>query len=103
MNNISNQDSVGVLKKIAQQLAKTDNLTYLGLFGSSARGEAKETSDLDIIVAFKKTPSLFKLMDFEDKLQKLTGRKIDLLTHDSINPLIKPNIDKDLIILYERY
>jgi len=70
------------------------------VFGSRARKEFRKNSDLDIIVAFKDTPSLMTLVRFEKELSKLTGVKIDLLTEKSISPLILDRIKSDRIVLY---
>ena len=62
------------------------------IFGSYARGEQKETSDLDVVVEFEKRKSLLELVGIKQELEDNLGIKIDLLTEDSINPyLIEKN------------
>jgi uncharacterized protein len=51
----------------------------IGLFGSFARGSAEETSDIDVVVEFQR-PLGFKFVDFVDHLERLFGRKVDVLT-----------------------
>ena len=63
-----------------------------GLFGSFARGESTKSSDIDILVKFKGTKSLLDLAGLEIELEKKLNKKVDLLTYDSIHPLLKKRI-----------
>jgi predicted nucleotidyltransferase len=74
---------------IIQVLSEND-VEEAGVFGSFARNEAKNESDLDILVKFGKAKSLFDLARIE--LEKKLNRKVDLITYNSINPLIKERI-----------
>lgn len=68
----------------------------LGLFGSYARGEEHEGSDIDMIVEFatgKKNYDNFIELSFF--LEELLGHKVDLLTPESLSPFIRPYIEKD--------
>jgi predicted nucleotidyltransferase len=70
----------------------------VGIFGSYARGDNKKGSDLDILVDFKKTPSLLALIKLENDLSEILGTKVDLVTTGSLkNKRIKRSIKKDLI------
>ncbi|WP_319508791.1 nucleotidyltransferase family protein [uncultured Methanolobus sp.] len=66
-----------------------------GIFGSFARNEAREDSDIDILVHFKNRKSLFDLARLELELEKESQRKIEVITYDSISPLIKERILKE--------
>jgi len=55
----------------------------IGLFGSFAHGDARETSDVDLVVEFD-TPIGFKFMALAEFLESKLGRKVDLLTPDGI-------------------
>ena len=76
-------------------------ISYLGLFGSTARGEETINSDVDLLVDFNQPKTLFDLARIKIQLQDLLGKKVDLVLKDSIKPIIKPYIEKDLITLYE--
>ena len=69
----------------------------LGFFGSFVRNEARETSDVDFYVEFipgqKKYDNFMELGFF---LEELTGRKIELLTPQSLSPYIGPHILKEV-------
>lgn len=85
-------------KQIVESLKK--NCSYVGIFGSFARKDDKIPNDLDILVSFKKTPSLFEFYDIKESLREKTGYKIDLITKENISPYLKDHIYKDLIDLY---
>jgi hypothetical protein len=91
------QKAVPILKPYINRLA---------VFGSTVRGEATSTSDLDLLIRLKPSDrrpklGLFKLMEIEEALEKKLGREIDLVTEDSLSPYIRPYVDKEKIIIYE--
>jgi len=74
----------------------------VGVFGSFARGEQKEGSDLDILIKFKDSIGLLKLVQIEQELSDILGIRIDLVTENSLkNPRLKAYIEQDLIVIYE--
>jgi len=68
----------------------------LALFGSSARGEATPGSDLDFLVEFE-TKSFDAYMDLKDYLEKLFGRRVDLVLADAIKPRLRPTILEEAV------
>ena len=73
-------------------------LVSVGIFGSFARGDNTENSDIDILVKFKVAPSLLTLIKLENELSELLGIKVDLITTGAIkNKRVKKSIKKDLI------
>ena len=75
----------------------------IGVFGSFARGENRAGSDLDILVYLVQMNkvSLLDLIGAEQELSEALGIKVDLITDRSLNPLIRPYIEKDLKIILE--
>ncbi len=69
-------------------------VTRLRVFGSVARGEAGPDSDVDLIVDFFKKPDLFAFSGLRLDIIDMLGRKVDLLTEDSIHPYLKRKILK---------
>ncbi|MFZ2350711.1 MAG: nucleotidyltransferase family protein [Bacteroidales bacterium] len=70
----------------------------VGIFGSFARGESTEKSDIDILVKFKVAPSLLTLIKLENELTDLLGIKVDLITTGAIkNKRVQKSIKKDII------
>lgn len=76
------------------------NVEYAGIFGSFARGEAKETSDIDILVKFKGPATFEAYLELDEGLRKALGRDVDLLTEGGVNKFIKPAIERDLKFVY---
>lgn len=68
----------------------------LGIFGSFARGEASESSDVDILVEFSETVDLFHFIRLQYYLAEILGRKVDLVTPDALKPLIKDRILREV-------
>jgi len=81
-------------KKIIPILKRHD-VVKAGIFGSFVRGEAKRRSDIDILIKFKGRKSLLDLARVEIELEKRLRRKTDVLTYDSIHPLLKDRILKE--------
>ena len=69
----------------------------IALFGSHARGDERADSDIDLIVEFdagrKNYDNFIEICFF---LEDLLGRKVDLLTPESMSPYIRPFIEKDV-------
>lgn len=82
-------------KTIIIRILKKYDVKKAGIFGSYARGEAKKNSDIDILIQFKKQKSMLDLIELEKILKEKTGKKIDLLTYKSLNPLLKKQILKE--------
>jgi len=87
------------MKKIITRLTR-HKVKKIGIFGSFARGEAKPRSDIDIIVEFSEKKSLLDLVRIEQELSKAVGKKVDLLTEQSISPYLIKRIKKELIVIY---
>ena len=83
-----------ITKKLIHILKK-HGAKKIAIFGSYARGKQKETSDLDVIVEFKKRKSLLELVGIEQELEDHLGIKIDLLTEASISPYLIEKIKKE--------
>lgn len=86
-----------VLHQHFPELAGHYNVSYLGVFGSYIRDEQKQGSDLDILVDFDKTPSLFQFIRLENYLSKLVGIKVDLVMKDSLKPAIGKRILEEVV------
>ena len=73
---------------------KNNDISFLGLFGSYARGEQKEESDVDFLASFSRRKSLLDLVRIERDLSGILGVKVDLVTEKSLSPYL---IDKNKI------
>ena len=73
------------------------------LFGSYARNEANSNSDLDIMVELDYSePIGMNFFSFQNELESLLNMKVDLVTSDCISKYVKPFIENDKILIYER-
>ncbi len=73
------------------------------IFGSFARGEETDKSDLDILVQFTKGVKLgLKYFHYINDLETLSNRKIDLVELSTLDPYVQPYVNKDKILIYER-
>jgi hypothetical protein len=91
--------SFDVHKLIA--LCRQNNVQQIGVFGSAARGEDDEQSDIDLLVRFSRRVSLLKMVALERQLSNALGRKVDLLTEAAISPYLRERIKRDLQVIYE--
>ena len=88
------------IKKLAGTILraiKKFDVIRAGVFGSYARGEAKKTSDIDIIVEFKGRKSLLDLVGLQLAIEQALNKKADVITYNSINPMLKKKILKEEI------
>ena len=79
---------------------------WVAVFGSVARGENTQKSDVDVLVKLKppkeRAPlGLFKWMALEDELSEKLGRKVDLVSEDGLSPHIRPYVERERVVLYE--
>jgi uncharacterized protein len=84
------------LQKLYPELKQKYLVVKLGIFGSYARNEQREGSDLDILVAFSEPPSLFKYIELENLISDSLGVKVDLVMEDAIKPGLKERILKEV-------
>ncbi len=76
---------------------KSFGISLLGVFGSYARNEQTDTSDVDLIVEFEKGEKTYKkFIGLVYYLEGLLKRKVDVLTFQSISPLLKEQIEKEV-------
>ena len=76
-------------------------LRRVGIFGSYARNEPTDKSDLDILIDIDGHVNLLQLIGLEQELSELLGIKVDLVTERSVHPRLKPYILKDLKVILE--
>lgn len=65
---------------------------HLAIFGSTARDEAKKTSDIDILVDFDTKGDLFGFIDLKFYLEDLLDCEVDLVTKQALHPALKKRI-----------
>lgn len=88
-------------QKAIEKICREEGISYLALFGSHARGDAKSDSDVDLLVRYKHPIDFIELYDTEEKFKKLFKQKVDLVTIGGLSKYIKPYIQDDLTTIYE--
>lgn len=86
------EEILKILKKSYPYMKKNFKVKSIGLFGSYAREEQTETSDINILVEFEVPVGFFKFIGLEYYLSDNLGAKVNLVTPDALKPLIKPDI-----------
>lgn len=81
------------------RIAKENGIKNLKLFGSVARSEDGEESDIDLLVSFEEGRSLFDLIRFKQEMEEIMGIKVDVLTENAIHHSIKKKILNEAIPL----
>ncbi len=87
--------SPGLLAEIREKIypvLKHYDVARAAIFGSYARGENQKASDIDILVEFKGEKSLLDLAGLKIELEAILGREVDVLTYNSLHPLIRERI-----------
>jgi len=90
-----------VLKKLeaaAPALCSQFGIAKIGIFGSFARGEQNRSSDVDVLIEFKKGYATLKnFVGLADRLEILFSRKVDLLTVEGIDKYIRHRVEAEVI------
>jgi len=87
------------LQDIKPYLQKAYSVKDIGVFGSYLRNEQKSDSDLDILVSFHETPSLFKFIKLENYLSDRLKIKIDLVMETALKENLKELILGEVVSL----
>ncbi len=86
-----------LLNKIKTDLKSQYGVTRIGIFGSHARDEAHEDSDIDILVDLDGSIGLMKFVELENYLSEILGCKVDLVISENLKPQIGKNILREVI------
>lgn len=93
----SQQDILISIKKIKDEVMRTYPVKNIGVFGSVARNEQTEASDIDLLVEFSQPVGFVTFIRLESFLSKRLGRPVDLVTSDSLKPVIRQDILSEVI------
>jgi uncharacterized protein len=83
---------ITTLRERLPELASKYHVRSLEVFGSYVRNEQTPESDLDVLVTFTRTPSLFSFIETENYLSDMLGIKVDLVMKDSLKPRLEQRI-----------
>ena len=86
-------------KKEIQQIARQNGARNLRVFGSVARGEAAEGSDLDLLVEMEPGRSLLDLVAIKQDLEELLACKVDVVTEAAVSPYLRERVLNEAVRL----
>jgi uncharacterized protein len=93
-------DAIAILKEHEPELRRL-GVEHLYLFGSTARGEAREDSDVDLFFDHPEgSLGLYQLMDVKDAAARILGRKTDIMTRRSLHPVLRERIEASALQVF---
>jgi len=87
------------LKRLKPALSCRFKVKRIGLFGSYVKGQARRSSDIDILVEFSKVIDLLDFVALEKYLTEQTGAKIDLVSIKALRPEFRSTILNEVIYI----
>ncbi len=93
------EDILAILREQHTLLSQRYPIQRLALFGSWARGDARENSDVDVMVEVDPSIGL-RFVDLGEELEKALGRRVDLVSRRAIKPSLWERIEPELIDAY---
>ena len=94
---MNRDEALEKLKRFKSHNASRYGIERIGLFGSVARNEATQSSDIDVCIQTK-TPDMFMLVHLRDELINLFEAPVDLVRmRDAMNPYLQKRIDREAI------
>lgn len=86
-----------LLARFRDRRGRELGITRIGIFGSLARGEATDASDVDVVVELER-PDLLLLVGIKQELEELLQRPVDVVRYrEHMNPLLKKRIDREAV------
>jgi uncharacterized protein len=94
------EEAIAKLREHEVELRRL-GVVRLYLFGSTARGEAREDSDVDLFFDYERGKlGLFELMDVKEHASRILGRKADVITRDSLHKVLRQQIEASALQVF---
>lgn len=84
---------------VLKDIARARGFARLAAFGSVARGQAHQDSDIDLLVEAPAGTSTFGFVEFKQLVEKILGRPVDLVDYGGLKPQIDDDIRRDAVLL----
>jgi predicted nucleotidyltransferase len=93
----------GLEEKLAE-ICKKNDILFMAIFGSFAKGKQNKKSDIDIAIEFERNSekSLLDLVRIENELRKIFKRKVDLGIFSSLSPYVIEDVKREMRVIYEK-
>jgi len=82
-----------------QEIASRHGAHDVRVFGSLARGEGEDRSDLDLLVSLEKGRTLLDLVSLKQELEEVLGRQVDVVTERALSPTLRPVVLREAVAL----
>jgi hypothetical protein len=92
----SRDEVLGILQQLKGEIRSRFHVIRIGIFGSVARGEQVDSSDIDILVEFSQPVGFFTFLELEEFLSDHLEAPVDLVTPDALKPLIRDRITSEV-------
>ena len=93
-------EAIATLKRHEAELRQL-GVEHLYLFGSTARGEAVEDSDIDLFFDYERGKlGLYELMEVKERASAILGRKADIMTRDSLHKVLRSRIEASALQVF---
>jgi uncharacterized protein len=89
-----------LLKEYLKTYIDEYGIVKAAVFGSYARNEQREESDLDLLIEFNKSFDMIQLIHLKNMLEESLGKNIDIVEYCSISPFIKEQVLKEAVTIY---
>jgi len=97
---VKRDDAIAILKEHEAELREL-GVEHLYLFGSTARGEAREDSDVDLFFDHPEgSLGLYQLMDVKDAAARILGQKTEIMTRRSLHPVLRERIEASALQVF---
>ena len=93
------RDGIEDIKEKLIPVLRNYHVKKAGLFGSAARGELREDSDIDILIELEDDLSLLDFVRIKLKIEDTLNRKVDLVEYSTLKPLLKDQILKEQVAI----
>ena len=92
-------DQEQIIEHIQAHRARLTELgvSSLSLFGSVARGDSTETSDIDLLVRFEGRATFDRYMDLKLFLEDLLGCRVDLVTEHALRKEVRAKVEREML------
>ncbi len=89
---MANPGTIKEIESVIVPILKKNKVKKAGIFGSYSQGKQTRNSDIDILVEVKRGTGLFEFVGIKQELEEKLGKKVDLVTYNSIDPLLREEI-----------
>lgn len=95
----TSRDILASLRNMRADIEARYPVRLVGVFGSAARDELRDDSDIDVLADYRPGLSLVKLAALHRALAERLGRNVDIILKDGVKPSVRKQIEKDLLPL----